>query len=110
MRNELADPERSAIKPDKPRGVPRVNDRPCPRWHLLGLAIRAPWRREGRVGQYPSAMQSHGADLLQPSSPSCLQLGRAVLSKIEHYRRERWAPFDCTGGFKFVGTGKKGAH
>jgi transposase len=43
MRYELSDYEWSVIKPmlpNKPRGVPRVDDRPCPQWHLLGLAIR----------------------------------------------------------------------
>ena len=47
MRYELTDHEWAAIKPvvpDKPRGVPRVNDRRCPEWHFLGLAICAPWR------------------------------------------------------------------
>jgi transposase len=43
MRYELTDHEWAAIKPmlpNKPRGVPRVNDRPCPERHLLGFAIR----------------------------------------------------------------------
>jgi transposase len=42
MRYELADYEWIAIKPmlpNKPRGVPRVNDPSCPQWHLLGLAL-----------------------------------------------------------------------
>lgn len=43
MRYELADDEWIAIKPmlpNKPRGVPRVNDRRCPQRHLLGIAVR----------------------------------------------------------------------
>ena len=43
MRYELTDHEWAAIKPmlpNKPRGVPRVSDLPCPEWHLVGLAIR----------------------------------------------------------------------
>jgi transposase len=42
MRYELTDYEWTAIKPmlpNKPRGVPRVNDR-RPQRHLLGPAIR----------------------------------------------------------------------
>jgi len=47
MRYELADDEWIAIKPmlpNKPRGVPRVNDPPCPQRHLLGIGSGAPWR------------------------------------------------------------------
>jgi transposase len=43
MRYELSNDEWIAIRPmlpNKPRGIPRVNDR-RPQWHLLGLAI---WR------------------------------------------------------------------
>ena len=42
MRYELADKEWAAINPmlpNKPRGVPRVNDR-RPQWHILGVAVR----------------------------------------------------------------------
>jgi transposase len=41
MRYELSDDEWTAIKPmlpNKPRGVPRVNELPRSQWHLLGLA------------------------------------------------------------------------
>jgi transposase len=43
MRYELTDHEWVAIKamlPNKPRGIAWVNDRQCPQWHLLGVAIR----------------------------------------------------------------------
>jgi len=43
MRYELSDCEWSVIKPtlpNKPRGIPRVDDRRVPQWHLLGLAVR----------------------------------------------------------------------
>jgi len=50
MRYALSDNEWSAIKPmlpNKPRGVPRVNDR-CPQRHLLGLAIWGTMARSAR--------------------------------------------------------------
>ncbi|MGY4257686.1 transposase [Bradyrhizobium sp. USDA 4516] len=43
MRHELTDGEWAAIRPmlpNKPRGVPRVNDR----WVLNGILSGAPWR------------------------------------------------------------------
>jgi hypothetical protein len=43
MRYELTDNEWAAVKPmlpNKPRGVPPVNERRIPQRHLLGLAIR----------------------------------------------------------------------
>ena len=43
MRYELSDHEWVVIKsmlPNKPRGVPRVNDRRGPQRHLLGSAVR----------------------------------------------------------------------
>ena len=43
--------------------------------------IRALARQEGRVGQHPTKMQSHRADLLQPISLPSPQLGRAVLQQ-----------------------------
>jgi len=48
MRYELSDEEWIAIKPilpNKPRGVPRVNDRRVLDWHLLGLTIRGAMAR-----------------------------------------------------------------
>jgi transposase len=48
MRYELTDHEWAAIKPmlpNKPRGVPRANDRRVLQRHLLGLAI---WRTVAR--------------------------------------------------------------
>jgi transposase len=47
MRYELTDYEWTAIRPmlpNKPRGVPRVNDR-RPQWHFLGVAIRSTMAR-----------------------------------------------------------------
>jgi transposase len=47
MRYELADNEWSAIKPmlpNKPRGVPRVNDRRALNGIFWGLRSGAPWR------------------------------------------------------------------
>jgi transposase len=44
MRYELTDHEWAAIKPmlpNKPRGVPRVNDRRVLKRHLLGPTLRA---------------------------------------------------------------------
>jgi transposase len=43
MRYELTDFEWAAIRsflPNKPRGIPRVNDRRVPQRHLLGLTLR----------------------------------------------------------------------
>jgi transposase len=43
MRYELSNEEWIAIKPmlpNKPRGVPRVNDRRVLNGHILGLAVR----------------------------------------------------------------------
>jgi transposase len=43
MRYELTDHEWAAIKPmlpNKPGGVPRVNDHRVSQWHLLGIAVR----------------------------------------------------------------------
>ena len=51
MRYELTDHEWTAIKPmlpNKPRGVPRVNDRRVLKWHLLGVAIRSAVARSAR--------------------------------------------------------------
>ena len=51
MRYELTDHEWTAIKPmlpNKPRGVPRVNDRRVLKWHLLGVAIRSAVARSPR--------------------------------------------------------------
>jgi transposase len=48
MRYELTDGEWAVIRtmlPNKARGVPRVNDRPCTQRHLLGLAIRGAMAR-----------------------------------------------------------------
>jgi transposase len=55
MRYELADYEWAAIKPmlpNKPRGVPRVNDRRVLKWHLLGLSSGAPWNLPEAFGPY----------------------------------------------------------
>lgn len=63
MRYELVNYEWTAIKPmlpNKPRGVPRVNEK-------------------GRVGKHPAEEQSHRSDLLQPLPLSRPQPGRTVL-------------------------------
>jgi len=60
MRYELTDNEWSAIKPmlpNKPRGVPRVNES-RPQWHLLGLAI---WGAVARPARHLRSVH----DLLQ---------------------------------------------
>ena len=60
MRYELSDKEWSIIRPmlpTKPRGVPRVDDRP--QWHLLGVAI-------GRSLAGPSRRLWPSHHLLQP--------------------------------------------
>ena len=47
MRYELTDSEWAAIKPmlpDKPRGIPRVNDRRVPNGIFWVLRSGAPWR------------------------------------------------------------------
>jgi transposase len=112
MRYELTDGEWTAIKPmlpNKPRGVPRVNDRRVLNGIFWVLRSGAPWRdlpinfgpyttcynrfvrwrRAGvwakimsaLAGAHDAAVQSQRADLLQPVSLSCPQFGRAVLQQ-----------------------------
>jgi transposase len=56
MRDELTDPEWAAIKPmlpNKPRGVPRVNDRRVLNGIFWVLRSGAPWRNlPGNFGPY----------------------------------------------------------
>jgi hypothetical protein len=52
MRYALTDPEWrliGPILPCKPRGVPHVDDRACPPWHLLGVKIRGAVARSARA-------------------------------------------------------------
>jgi len=62
MRYELTDDEWVAIKlmlPNKPRGVPRVNDRRVLNWHLLGFAIwGAMARSAGQLRSVHDLLQS----------------------------------------------------
>ncbi len=61
MRYDLTDYEWSVIRPmlpNKPRGMPRVDDRRA-QWHLLGFALWRPvvrWRRAGVWGQIMDAL------------------------------------------------------
>ena len=61
MRYELTDGEWATIKPmlpNKPRGVPRVNDR-CPQWNPLGLAVwSAMARPAGQLRPIHNLLQS----------------------------------------------------
>jgi Putative transposase of IS4/5 family (DUF4096) len=81
MRYELSDDEWTAIKlmlPNKPRGVPRVNDRRVLNGIFWVLRSGAPWRS---VGQHSTTLQSQRSDLLQPASLSSQESGRAVLQQ-----------------------------
>jgi transposase len=65
MRYELTDYEWAAVRPflpNKPCGVPRVNDRRVPQWNLLGLAIRrAMARSAGDIWPIHDLLQSFRA-------------------------------------------------
>ena len=72
MRNELTDYEWTAIQPflpDKPRGVPRVNDRRVLNGIFWVLRSGAPWR------DLPDNFGPYLHDLLQPLR-SLAQSGR----------------------------------
>jgi transposase len=97
--------------PNKPRGVPRVNDRrvlngifwvlrsgkllsrPKPGSMLLAdRGYDADWMRElarekGGVGQHPPEKQSQRSDLLQPVPLSRSQPGRTFFNRIKQCRR-----------------------
>ena len=62
MRYELADHEWTAIKPmlpNKPRGVPRVNDRRVLDGIFWVLRARAPWGRGGAIGKSRTSTSRH---------------------------------------------------
>jgi hypothetical protein len=87
MRYELADYEWVAIKPmrpNKPRGVPRVNDRRILNGIFWVLCSGAPWRdlpEEGRISEHPAEKKSQRSDPLQPLSVLRPQPGREVLQQ-----------------------------
>ena len=72
MRYELSDDEWAAIKPmlpNKPRGVPRVNERRVLNGIFWFLRSDAPWRDlplnfGPYMGQHSAALQSQRSDLL----------------------------------------------
>ena len=93
MRYELTDHEWTAIKPflpNKPRGVPRVNDRRVLNGIFWVLRSEAPWRdlpdnfgpyttRYNRFVRWRRAGVWGGIGLLQPASLPCSEFDRAVL-------------------------------
>ena len=90
MRYELADKEWAAIKPmlpNKPRGVPRVNDRRVLNGIFWVLRSGAPWRDlPDNFGPYTTCYNPTGKRLI------CIALICAVLRLSDHLMKPRRCP------------------
>jgi transposase len=100
MRYELTDHEWTAIKPalpNKPRGVPRINDRRDPQWHLLRVAIRSSMARlywiralavrKGVLANIPPRCNRSAPICFSPYLYRARNLVEWLFNKIKHCRR-----------------------